>query len=175
MFGFCVIKGKKTTHSATNLISHELGKAKLLAEKIKSTSFHLELPPNETLMVEPDGKCCLCECELPIHFSAPLPVFGYTICWLILFRFLFLLFTLDGFMMVQHLSVPGKMSFNRRNYTYQEMVHLTSFTEVVEQISLELASQSDEPIAVEDDNVPANHLEGKDDVFDPISSDDRFT
>ena len=55
---------------AINLIFHELDKAKLLAEKFnQQVSFGIA--SNETLIVEPDGKSCLCECELPIHFQLP--------------------------------------------------------------------------------------------------------
>lgn len=71
---FTLLKGK-ITHTAINLISHELDKAKLLAEKFnQQVSFGVA--PNKTLIVEPDGKCCLCECELPMRFQLPCQ------CWL---------------------------------------------------------------------------------------------
>ena len=66
---FALLKGK-ITHMAINLISRELDKEKLLAEKFnQQVSFWIA--PNETLIVEPDGKSCLCECELLIRFQLP--------------------------------------------------------------------------------------------------------
>lgn len=102
---FTLLKGK-ITHTAINLLSRELDKAKLLAEKFnQQVSFGVA--PNETLIVEPDEKCCLCECELPMRFQLSCQCWLYQ-CVVDLFRFLFLLFILDGFMTVKHLSVPGK-------------------------------------------------------------------
>ena len=55
------------------------------------------------------------------------------------------------------------------------MFCLALFTEAVEQTSLEPISHPEEPILVEDDNVPARHLEEKYDVIGPFLSGDRFT
>lgn len=55
------------------------------------------------------------------------------------------------------------------------MFRLALFTEAVEQTSLEPVSHPEEPFLVEDDNVPAKHLEAKDDVIGPFLSCDRFT
>lgn len=71
---FALLKGK-IKHNAINLISRELDTAKLLAEKFnQQVSFGIA--PNETLIVEPVGKCCFCECELPMRFQLPCQ------CWL---------------------------------------------------------------------------------------------
>ena len=71
---FALLKGK-ITHIAINLISRELDKAKLLAENFnQQVSFGVA--PNETLIVKPDGKSCLCECKLSMRFQLPCQ------CWL---------------------------------------------------------------------------------------------
>lgn len=58
---------------------------------------------------------------------------------------------------------------------HQKMVRLASFTEAAEQISLEIVFRSDEPITVEDDNVPIKQQEENDDVLDQFPSGDLFT
>lgn len=71
---FALLKGK-ITHMAINLISRELVKAKLLAEKFnQQVSFGVA--PSQTQVVELDGKSCLCKCELPMRFQLPCQ------CWL---------------------------------------------------------------------------------------------
>ena len=147
----------------------ELDKAKLLAEKFNQQVL-FGIAPNETLIVEPDRKCCLCKCELPMRFQLPCQ------CWLYqcVVDFIPIPISLihprwfyDGPAFVRF----WKMSFNRA-ITHQEMVCLASFTEAAEQISLETVSHSEEPIVVEDDHVPVKQQEGNDDVLDPFPSGD---
>lgn len=157
---------------AINLISRELGKAKIFAEKFNCQA-SFGIAPNEILIVEPDGKSCLCECELPMRFQLPYQ------CWLyqcvvdsipIPLSLIHPRWFYDGPAFVRF----WKMSFNP-TLTYQEICHLALFTEAEEQINQESMSSPKTPIIIEDDMVSGGDVEIKKDMIDLFPSGDRFS
>lgn len=167
---FALLKGK-ITHAAIEMISRELDKAKILAEKFnKQVSFGVT--SNEVLIIEPDGRSCSSECELPMQFQLPCQ------CWLYQ-------------CVVNVVAIPISLIRPRWFYygpafvrfwkmeidptiTQEEMVRLASLPDDLGQENQDIKSNPPEPTLVKDDSGSLDYEREKEDGLKTFSYGDRF-
>ena len=154
---FALLKGKITL-AAIEMISRELDKAEILAEKFnKQVSFGVA--PNEVPVIEPDGRSCSSECELPMQFQLPCQ------CWVVAIPISFIhpRWFYYGPAFVRF----WKMEFDP-TITQEEMVRLASLPDDFGQENQDIEPTPPEPTLIQDDE------RKKEDGLKTFSYGDRF-